>query len=195
MSKLMLLAAATLFAASAGAQTYRWIDKDGRVHYSDTPPPGAAAKSVQERSGSAVSGSGTASTANLPFAVQQAAKNFPVTLYTAENCGDACKDARALLAKRGVPYREVGVGDEKTREELKRVSGGDVVPVLLVGRSATKGYEEESWHGALDGGGYPRSAPPLTAQQQPAPAAAGKTETPKPVEEPAPRPRGPYLPQ
>ncbi len=27
------------FAAAASAQMYRWVDKDGRVRYSDTPPP------------------------------------------------------------------------------------------------------------------------------------------------------------
>jgi len=27
------------FAAAASAQLYRWVDKDGRVRYSDTPPP------------------------------------------------------------------------------------------------------------------------------------------------------------
>lgn len=26
----------------AAAQSYRWVDKDGKVHYGDAPPPGAA---------------------------------------------------------------------------------------------------------------------------------------------------------
>jgi hypothetical protein len=29
-------------AGSAGAQMYKWVDKDGKVRYGDTPPPGAA---------------------------------------------------------------------------------------------------------------------------------------------------------
>lgn len=29
------------FAAGACAQQFRWVDKDGRVQYGDTPPPGA----------------------------------------------------------------------------------------------------------------------------------------------------------
>ena len=31
------------FAASAVAQQFRWVDKDGRVQYGDTPPPGVKA--------------------------------------------------------------------------------------------------------------------------------------------------------
>ncbi len=34
-------------AGSAGAQMYKWVDKDGKVRYGDTPPPGAAVAPVK----------------------------------------------------------------------------------------------------------------------------------------------------
>jgi hypothetical protein len=34
-----MLAVMLAFAAMASAQMYRWVDKDGRVHYTATPPP------------------------------------------------------------------------------------------------------------------------------------------------------------
>ena len=34
----VLAAVATIFAASAGSEIHKWIDKDGKVHYSDSPP-------------------------------------------------------------------------------------------------------------------------------------------------------------
>jgi hypothetical protein len=43
MHKLIVLAASFLFAASAAAQQYKWVDKDGKVRYGDVPPPGANA--------------------------------------------------------------------------------------------------------------------------------------------------------
>ena len=48
MRRLAIAVAAMFVAATAGAQMYRWVDKDGKVHYTDTPPP-AASKSVQKR--------------------------------------------------------------------------------------------------------------------------------------------------
>lgn len=43
-----LLAVLLAFAATAAtAQMYRWVDKDGRVHYTQTPPPGLQAESVR----------------------------------------------------------------------------------------------------------------------------------------------------
>lgn len=39
--KLILLALAFCLAGPAGAQVFRWTDKDGRVHYGDDPAPNA----------------------------------------------------------------------------------------------------------------------------------------------------------
>ena len=42
---------AALFAAAlafpAAAQMYKWVDKDGKVRYGDTPPPGAKTTAIQ----------------------------------------------------------------------------------------------------------------------------------------------------
>src|SRR5215475_8598754 len=106
MPRFLLGALAALLAASAGAQSYRWVDKDGKINYSDTPPP-ASAKSVQKRSagGSVVE----TSQSQVPYATQQAVRNAPVTVYTAETCKQICDDARSFLAQRGIPFREVAV--------------------------------------------------------------------------------------
>lgn len=49
----ILIAAVTLaLAASAAAQTlYKWVDKDGKTHYSDTPPPNQDSKAIGTSSG------------------------------------------------------------------------------------------------------------------------------------------------
>ena len=43
MTKTLLCAVGLAFAATAWAQQYRWVDKDGKVGYGDTPPPGVQA--------------------------------------------------------------------------------------------------------------------------------------------------------
>jgi glutaredoxin len=165
----LLGAFAALLAASASAQTYRWVDKDGKINYSDTPPP-ASAKSIQKRSpaGNVVETSQSQSQNQVPYATQQAVRNTPVTMYTAETCKQICDDARSFLAQRGVPFREVVVSDEASREALKKVSNGQEVPVLLVGRSATTGFGADSWNLALDAAGYPKSGPPIAQAPKPA---------------------------
>jgi hypothetical protein len=40
MTKALLCAVGIALAATVWAQQYRWVDKDGKVGYGDTPPPG-----------------------------------------------------------------------------------------------------------------------------------------------------------
>ena len=42
--RILLVAAAILLTVCADAfgQAYRWVDQDGRVHYTQTPPPPGA---------------------------------------------------------------------------------------------------------------------------------------------------------
>ncbi len=46
MRKALIFIGCLVFAGSAAAQ-YRWVDKDGRVQYGDTPPTGASASAVR----------------------------------------------------------------------------------------------------------------------------------------------------
>lgn len=61
-------------ATGAAAQAYRWVDKDGKVRYGDTPPPGVQARQLQ------LPKSGGASVAPAaPDAAAKAAKKGPLT--------------------------------------------------------------------------------------------------------------------
>ncbi|MEK7439073.1 MAG: glutaredoxin family protein [Pseudomonadota bacterium] len=147
----------------ANAQMYRWIDDDGKVHYSDRVPA-SGARNLQKQSISTAAG-----TSPLPYALQQAAKNFPVALYTSESCKDTCVQAREFLNKRGVPYSEHIVADEADIAELKQLSGESVVPVMTVGREVYKGFERGTYKVALDTAGYPASSllPPGVEARKP----------------------------
>lgn len=50
--RVLICAVSLVFAAGAAAQTYRWVDKDGKVRYGDTPPPGVNARALNAPAGS-----------------------------------------------------------------------------------------------------------------------------------------------
>lgn len=182
-----------LFAAAfaAGAQPlYRWTDEQGRVHITDTPPP-ASARNVERRSGPAQG----PSQPQEPYELRLATRDYPVTLYTAPECKQFCADARALLNKRGVPFKEIQVLDDAGKTALERISGGTDVPTLVVGRSVHRGYAEAPYQALLDSARYPRAGL-LPPRNQGAPAVPEGSGTPAQAPaKPEPAPAGPYAPR
>jgi glutaredoxin len=176
---------ALVLALAAGAvaaqQLYRWTDENGRLHVADTPPPPGAKDVHRWR----VTASSAAEGGSEPYALRQARKQSPVTLYTAPDC-DPCNDARKLLNARGVPFKEVSV-TEKEVNDLVKLSGSASVPVIVVGSATQKGFEESAFHRLLDDAGYPKMGMLMPRSQQ----APGTGAKPAPAEEPA---RGPYAP-
>ena len=182
----------SLACGAAHAQPYRWTDAEGRTHYSDTPPPSSATNVTTPATRASVTQSEA-----TPFGLEKAIKESPVTLYTAPSCKEACAQARAALNRRGVPFKEIQVWNEQTNDELKRLSGGNQVPVLLVGRLKQVGFAQSAFDDTLDIAGYP-AAGVLPARAQTAPeipqgygpsGQAGAT----PAE--APQKLGPYAPR
>ncbi|HET9762215.1 MAG TPA: glutaredoxin family protein, partial [Casimicrobiaceae bacterium] len=95
-----------------------------------------------------------------PLQARQAADHFPVTLYTFD-C-DVCREAQALLVKRGIPFQTVIVTEEAGAAKLKAVTGKQSAPVLTIGdKEIMQGYNEQRWQAMLDEAGYPRSMPTL----------------------------------
>lgn len=156
-----LLLAATLVCSAATAQTlYRWVDKDGRVHYTQQRPPPSDARNLEQRrmGPPAAAEANTGTGGQIPFAVKQAMTAYPVILYTSPGCKSGCPEARALLQKRGVPFREISVSEQDMNDFLKKISGDNKVPVLTVGSSVQKGFEEGAFNEALDTAGYPATS-------------------------------------
>jgi glutaredoxin len=179
------------------AQPYRWTDAEGNTHYSDTPPPPSATNVSKPGERASVTATG-----RRPFELDKAMKESPVTLYTAPSCKEACAQARAALNRRGVPFREIQVWNEQSNEELKRVSGGTQVPVLVVGRLKQVGFAQSAFDDALDIAGYPAAgilpprdeSRPTEPEGYLAPGQANGGAAPAPAEE-EPKKLGPYAPR
>lgn len=170
----LLLLCLAASAAQAG-EMFRWVDAEGKVHYTDQPPPGSA-KKVEEKK----LGGGVVDTTQLPYATQQAVKKYPVTLYVTD-CGEACDAARTHLNQRGVPFSTKNPQTTPAdAEALKKLVGAAYVPVLVVGSVVSKGYEKGAWDAALDTAGYPQSAP----YKKPAPKSEKTEEKPAAPEAP-----------
>ena len=179
-TRLTLAAALLLCAGVASAQMYKWKDAAGVTHFSDTPPPATAQAQTKAFDGGNTGNGGAAATAGLPYAVAQAVKNFPVTLYTTKGCA-ACDQARALLSTRGVPFTEKTVTGAADQAAFRKAGGTNELPMMLVGRGKYVAFDAGVWNGALTDASYPTERVLPSTYQNPRATTAAPVTAPQPV--------------
>ncbi len=154
MKPYIILAGILLVSMSAMAdEVYRWQDKSGKVYYGDRPAQDSVQVEKKNLSDQ------PPENADMPYETRLASQNFPVTLYISDNCGSMCADAREFLDKRGIPFSEKNLRTKQEIESFKTLSGGEIVPTMLVGKSWIKGFQADNWNGELDVAGYPKTSP------------------------------------
>jgi len=194
---LALVVAGLLPFAAAAQQVFRIVGPDGKVTFSDKPPPASTNARVTATS---TEGSRGVATATLPFELRKVAGQYPVTLYTGDNCGP-CSSARSMLTTRGVPFAEKSVTTNEDTQALQRLSGESVLPFLTIGSQQLKGFSDAEWTQFLDAAGYPKAsmlpasyrqaaATPLVTVSAPA-ATAAQPGTARAAAAPAPAPVAP----
>lgn len=181
----VLGAAVLMMAGPAQSQTvYRVVGADGKVTFSDQPPVATSGKASAVGIGA---GPSDAAGAGLPYALRQVASNYPVTLYTTNNCAP-CGSGRAMLRSRGIPFSEKTINTNEDAAALQRISSDSSLPFLTIGSQQIKGYSDSEWNQFLNAAGYPKAsvlpasyrppeATPLVVIQKP--AAATKPEPPQ----------------
>lgn len=141
-------------ATPVSAETlYRWVDKNGRLHFTDTPPP-SDAKAISKKAMTPNQGPA------VPYTQQLARRQNPITLYIASTCGEPCAMGKKLLGERGVAYSEKDAINPAFKAEIKKLIASDdaVVPILVVGSKHLQGYDETEWSKLLGEAGYPSVA-------------------------------------
>lgn len=188
----------TLVAApSAQAQgVYRIVGPDGKVTFSDRPPPDGNAQPARAGAAAAPSAGNDA----LPYELRQLSNRFPVTLYTGTDCSP-CTVARAYLVSRGIPFTERTVSTTEDITALQRLSGSDIVPFATIGGQHLSGFSQSEWAQYLDAAGYPKQSQLPRNYRQPAPTplvavapavpASAAASTPAPTRPAAQRQRPP----
>lgn len=142
--QLFIALAILLATATVAAQVYKWVDKDGKVQYTDTPPPPGAAKADPKKveTGTGTSGE-SAAAAPAGKTLQERAKDFDKRRSNeadkakkdaeaekiAKNNADVCRQTRASLfdLETGRPiyrFNEKGereiVGEEQRQADMAK---------------------------------------------------------------------------
>lgn len=148
----VLLVSSGLLAGVVHAQqVFRIVGPDGKVTFSDQPPPVNSA--VKVTLGAGPTGGGAAPSP-LPFELKQVVAKYPVTLYTSVNCVP-CTSSRAMLSNRGIPFTEKTITTVDDSQALQRISGGNNLPFATIGGQQLNGFSDSEWNQFLNAAGYP----------------------------------------
>lgn len=128
-------------------QIHRWVDADGRVQYSDKPPPGVKSSPVEARI-SSYSGAPVVSGAPSPGATRP-----EIRMYATDWC-PYCKKAQAFFARQGIRYAHVDIEKSEAGKAEYQRHGGRGVPLIMVGTQRMTGFSEERLAQMLKAAGY-----------------------------------------
>lgn len=138
-----IFCAISLFAVNSHADIFRWVDEQGRIHFTDKPPPQAESQSVRLRINSFTSPS------IEPFQfdeslISKRVVTPDVIMYSTSWCG-YCKQARRYFNQKQIAFTEYDVEKtDKGKQDFKRL-GGKGVPVILVGDRRLNGFSKRAF--------------------------------------------------
>jgi hypothetical protein len=111
--RIFMAVAILLATATVTAQVYKWIDKEGRVQYTDTPPLAGATKVEAKKLAPPPSPSGTATAAASTKSLQERSKDF-----------DKRRTEVAEKSKKDDEAEKVAKQNEERCREAKRYMSG-----------------------------------------------------------------------
>ena len=152
---LFLIAALSVPLLSASpSEIYRWKDKDGKIVFSDTPPPPGVDVQIKNYKDEPVEnpqGKGGNSNPQGRGVIEKRQRGVSVILYMTSWC-PYCKKAREYLKSLNVSLVEYDVEKDKSRgDEMVRKSGGSRgVPVIDVEGTIIQGFDPEAIRSAVE---------------------------------------------
>lgn len=121
-----------LLHAAAQAEIYRWVDDQGKSHFTDAPPEGIKTETVDLKIN-------TYTAVEIVPLVERLGKDGKVVIYTAAWCG-VCKKAEQYFRKNHIPYIDYDVEKSPTGRVDFKALGGKSVPVLIIGKTRMNGF-------------------------------------------------------
>jgi glutaredoxin len=116
---------------SIQAEIYKWIDKSGRLHYSDVPSETTRSEKLDLKINSIDSVSYSQSAAAIT--------TNKVVMYSTSWCG-YCKKARKYFIAKGIDFIDYDIEKNARAKHEYDALGARGVPVILVGKERMNGF-------------------------------------------------------
>jgi len=141
---LIVLAGMCILVTAVHAEIYRWVDENGKVHFSDEKPEKIQTEQIDIQINS-FEGMDVSDSDFLEARERQKLENRTrprVVMYSATWCG-YCRKARNYFNQQGIPFREYDIeNSSKGRRDYARMNGTGV-PIIFIGKKRMQGFRAE----------------------------------------------------
>lgn len=147
-----LICIITTLLMSPGAalgEIYKWVDADGKTHFSSSQPTHTEAETVEPKATNTYSSPDQPSSYKTgPTTVKKSRQK--VVMYSAVWCS-TCKTAKSYFRRKGIPFKEYDIETSaKGRKDYKKLKGTGV-PIILVGKQRMDGFSASSFESMYGG--------------------------------------------
>lgn len=130
----LILIASTLmlcsFAVNGGI--YKWVDEQGKVHFTDSPPDDIKTDEVELKMN-------TYTSVETKPLIERLGKKDKVVMYTATWC-HTCKIAKQYFQKNNIPYVSYDVDKSRIGKMDFKLLRGKSVPIIIIGNKWMSGF-------------------------------------------------------
>jgi glutaredoxin len=122
---------------------YKWVDKNGKIHYGDSPPDNVKLKKITGNVSSFTSVSVEPFVYD-PKNITKRKTSKSVVMYSTSWCG-YCKKAARYFRQKKIPFTEYDIEKSaKAANEYKKLRGRGV-PVILIGDRRMNGFSVKAF--------------------------------------------------
>jgi glutaredoxin len=150
-SLFFILSTIFLLSAAAVGQIYKWVDENGKTHFSSSPPIHGEAETVEPKITNIYSSPDQPAESEIDDKPKrEIAKRKKVVMYSAVWCS-TCKVAKNYFKSNKIPFKEYDIETSaKGRRDYKKLKGTGV-PIILVGKQRMNGFSASSFKSMYGG--------------------------------------------
>jgi glutaredoxin len=137
-----LLLLGLLTPSTAQPEVYKWVDENGRVHYSDTAPREDDSQTEVVELEDVVTYTHT-SVYDGEWEFYKPPKHIKVVMYSTVTCG-ACKRAKKYFREKDIKFQERLLSNPRYKAEFDKF-GGRGVPVIFINGKRMDGFSKRSF--------------------------------------------------
>ena len=131
-SYIMIIMLLLSVATPAIAEIFKWTDKQGKVHFTDSPPKDQRVEQVEVKVN-------TYTAVVITPAVERLGRKDKVVMYSAAWCG-ICKKAKKYFQQKNIPYITYDIDKSRSGKRGYKLLKGKGVPIIIVDDKRMNGF-------------------------------------------------------